>query len=252
MTAFSFRSSRRNDPTLAALELLNRLHRENRRALPAKFPMGHLHDSTKKLVLAGGKPDRPLYETATLAALRERLRSGDIWVEGSRAYRPLAEYLMPQAAFIEKKHGDRLDLGVPSDAQAWLDRMQQTLDFQLKQLAYRARSGKLEGVRLVEGALVVAPLESEVPDAAEALKWELNRHLPNVHITDLLAEVDSWTGFSDRFTHLRTADVVRNRSAILAAVLADATNLGPRRMAEASDVQCTSGKSQKSPSPSTI
>ena len=89
-------------------------------------------------------------------------------------------------------------------------------------------------VVVVDGALVVSPLESEVPEAAEALKWELNSFLPNVHITDLLAEVDGWTGFADKFTHLRTGDVVRNRSAILAAVLADATNLGPKRMAEAS------------------
>ena len=83
----------------------------------------------------------------------------------------------------------------------------------------------------MDGALVVSPLESEVPDAAEALKWELNSFLPNVHITDLLAEVDGWTGFADKFTHLRTGDVVRNRSAILATVLADATNLSPKRMA---------------------
>jgi Tn3 transposase DDE domain len=83
--------------------------------------------------------------------------------------------------------------------------------------------------RLVGSALIVTPLESEVPDAAEALKWELNSFLPNVHITDLLAEVDGWTGFTDKFTHLRIGGMVRNRSAILAAVLADATNLGPKR-----------------------
>src|SRR6204780_3375567 len=215
LAAFQFRASRRGDSVLAAIELLTQMHREHRRALPDKFPIGHLDEREKKLILAGDKLDRPLYEVATLGALRDRLPSGDIWVEGSRANRPLDEYLMPTGAFPEKKETDRLSLGVPADAPAWLDSMRRTLDFQLKQLAYRARAGKLEGVRLVDGALVVSPLESEVPEAAEALKWELNSFLPNVHITDLLAEVDGWTGFADKFTHLRTGDIVRNRSAIL-------------------------------------
>ena len=48
--------------------------------------------------------------------------------------------------------------------------------------------------------------------------------MPNLRITSLLAEVDHWTGFSDAFTHLLTA------------VLADGTNLGLTRMAEACSV----------------
>ena len=121
LAAFQFRASRRGDPMIAAIELLTQMHRENRRALSNKFPIGHLDEPAKKLILAGGKPDRPLYEVATLGALRDRLRSGDIWVEGSRAYRPLDEYLMPTGAFTEKKDADRLSLGVPADAPAWLE-----------------------------------------------------------------------------------------------------------------------------------
>ena len=129
LAAFQFRASRRGDPMIAAIELLTQMHRENRRALSNKFPIGHLDEPAKKLILAGSKPDRPLYEVATLGALRDRLRSGDIWVEGSRAYRPLDEYLMPTGAFTEKKDADRLSLGVPADAPAWLDSMRRTLDF---------------------------------------------------------------------------------------------------------------------------
>jgi len=234
LETFVFHSSRRHDPALAAVETLKKINRENHRTLPDRLPTGHLTETARKQIFAAGAADRRLYEIATLAALRDRLRSGDIWVEGSRAYRPLAEYLMPKAAFVEKKEADRLGLNVPGDGQAWLEQVQQALDFRLKQLAYRARTGKLDGVRLENDVLIVSPLRNEVPDEAEALKWELNSYLPNVHITDLLAEVDSWTNFSGKFTHLRTMDTVRNPAAILAAVLADATNLGAKRMAEAS------------------
>ncbi len=58
LAAFQFRASRRGDP-IAAIELLTQMHRENRRALPNKFPIRHLDEPAKKLILAGGKPDRP-------------------------------------------------------------------------------------------------------------------------------------------------------------------------------------------------
>jgi len=45
--------------------------------------------------------------------------------------------------------------------------------------------------------------------------------------------VDRWTGFADCFTHLTTGRAHDDPRAILTAVLADATNLGHARMAEA-------------------
>ena len=58
--------------------------------------------------------------------------------------------------------------------------------------------------------------------------------MPQIDITDLLAEVNTWTGFAQWFTHLRTGDDVRLTPALLAAILGDATNLGAKRMADAS------------------
>ena len=112
--------------------------------------------------------------------------------------------------------------------------MQQLLDFNLKRLAHRARNGKLEGVRLEAGTLLVTPLASEVPAAAEELNLELNDMYPLIEVPDLLREVHEWTGFADQFTHVRTGDMPQNIAAMLAGTLADATNLGPKRMAGAS------------------
>ena len=113
---------------------------------------------------------------------------------------------MPKPAFAALKAADELGLGVQGDAVAYLSEARQTLDFNLKRLAYRARNGKLEGVRLEAGQLVVTPLPGDVPAAAEELKWELADMYPLVEVPDLLTEVHAWTGFADRFTHIRTQE----------------------------------------------
>ena len=58
--------------------------------------------------------------------------------------------------------------------------------------------------------------------------------LPRVRITDLLVEVAAWSGFADRFVHARSGASASDQSALMGAILADATNLGLGRMAESS------------------
>ncbi|WP_320202251.1 Tn3 family transposase (plasmid) [Agrobacterium sp. rho-13.3] len=234
LQAFTFRSARRHDPLLAAIGLLKRLYAEKRRPLPDRVPLTHLSQTDRRLIFEQEKPDRRLYEIATLASLRDRLRSAEIWVDGSRSFRPIDEHLMPRTTFITMKDEDRLGLGVQSDGAQWLAEASQMLEVNLQRLAHRARSGKLEGVRLEAGTLIITPTASEIPVAAEALNAEISDMYPLVEVPDLLREVHEWTGFADHFTHVRTGDVPKNVSAMLAGVLADATNLGPKRMAGAS------------------
>ncbi len=73
-----------------------------------------------------------------------------------------------------------------------------------------------------------------MPPEAERLDRALDRLLPRVRITELLHEVCRRTGFAYAFTDLRSSKQVENESALLAAILADGTNLGLERMAHAS------------------
>jgi hypothetical protein len=56
--------------------------------------------------------------------------------------------------------------------------------------------------------------------------------LLHVKITDLLMEVDRWTGFTRHFVHLKTNEPSKDTSLVLTAILADATNLGLAKMAK--------------------
>ena len=58
--------------------------------------------------------------------------------------------------------------------------------------------------------------------------------MPRIRITDLLWDVNAQTGFLDAFTDLRSGRLHSNPVALLATILAGATNLGLERMAQAS------------------
>ena len=91
-------SRRRRDPLLAAVATLKMLYAEGRLVLPDRVPVGHLTKSERELIFGEGKPDRRLYEIATLSHLKNRLSSRNVWVEGSRSYRPRPTPSMPKSA----------------------------------------------------------------------------------------------------------------------------------------------------------
>ena len=112
LETFTFCSSRRHDSLLAAIGTLKTLNATGPAYLAGAGACRPPQHPSRKLIFTDAKPDRRLYEIATLAVLRERLRSGDIWVEGSRAFRPMDEQLMPKPAFAALKAADELGLGV--------------------------------------------------------------------------------------------------------------------------------------------
>jgi TnpA family transposase len=234
--AFVFRSFKPHDPILTAIDMLRAIYRRERRKLPDRVPAVFLKRSWRKRVKAGKEGfDGRAYEVAVLVHLRDRLRAGDIWVEGSRAYRTFDDYLLPRATFALMRAEQRLGLAVPDDFAAWRSERAATLDRKLKALALAAAKDQLPEAAITTDGLTVSPIRREEQDQARALSSRLYNLMPRIRITDLLAEVNAWTGFADRFTHFRTGEAAAiGEPALMGAILADATNLGLDRMAESS------------------
>ncbi len=89
-----------------------------------------------------------------------------------------------------------------------------------------AGTNDLPDAILTDSGLKITPLDASVPQAAQRLIDQVAASLPHIKITDLLLEVDTWTGYTAHFTHLKSGDAANDRIPLLTAILADAINMG--------------------------
>lgn len=205
LAALTFQTSRPSDPLLGAVEVLRRFYDDGKSVLPKRLPSSFLKPRWRKLVYPGdGSFNRRAYEIATIVHLRERIGSGSIWVDGSRAYRTLDDYLLPQPAYVIMRDEARLALGVDPDFHTWIADRRARTSARMREVEAAVAAGKLVDVVIEHGELTISPLRRSVPEEAEDLKARLYALLPRVRITELLAEVATWTGFADRFVHAQT------------------------------------------------
>jgi TnpA family transposase len=214
---------------LAALTLLASLNESGKREVPPDAPMP-FRKEWRRLVMEEGGLNRRLYETAVLATLRDKLRSGDVWVERSASYRRFDSYLVPQDAVPVITAG----LKLPATADEWLAGRTSELDRRLKRFSRRLLRGELEGVELRDGCLHLTPVRATATLETRTFADGIEAMMPAARITELLHEVNRVTDFASAFTNLRTGERCDDVNALLAAILADATNLGLGRMAAAS------------------
>src|SRR5260363_62667 len=78
---------------LSAVETLKTLNAENARKVPQDVPTRFVRKRWESLVFKAEGVDRRFYELCTLSALKNALRSGDLWVQGSRQFKDFGDDL---------------------------------------------------------------------------------------------------------------------------------------------------------------
>ncbi len=217
---------------LDAIEVLRGMNTDNARKLPADAPTGFIKPRWQKLVMTDAGIDRRYYELCALSELKNSLRSGDIWVQGSRQFKDFEDYLVPPEKFTSLKQSSELPLAVATDCEQYLHERLTLLEAQLATVNRMAAANDLPDAIITESGLKITPLDAAVPDTAQALIDQTAMVLPHVKITELLLEVDEWTGFTRHFTHLKSGDLAKDKNLLLTTILADAINLGLTKMAE--------------------
>jgi hypothetical protein len=109
LQVFTFRSWQADDPILVALDILRTMYTQGQRFLPDRVPLAFLNKPWRQFLRQASAMDRQTYEIATIVHLRDRLRAGDIWVDGSRAFRAFDDFLLPPKVFDDMQRERKLD-----------------------------------------------------------------------------------------------------------------------------------------------
>ena len=232
LSTFEFQGTTANAPVIEALEVLKGLNETGRRTVPEDAPTSFVKGRWEKHVMQDETIERHAYELCALSELRSGLRSGDIWIKGSRQYKAFEDYLMPKGQWQWLKHSKETGVGVVEDVSIYLTERKEALHRELTTVEKLLVEEKLPDVRLVKGELVITPLAKAVPDEVEDLTRQAYALLPRIKLPELLLEVNAWTGLDRHFTHLHTGEPPKDRTALFATLLADAINLGLSKMAE--------------------
>ncbi|WP_341305482.1 Tn3 family transposase [Pseudomonas sp. TMP25] len=218
---------------LDAIEVLRAMNTDSTRKVPADAPTAFVKPRWARLVHTSDGLDRRYYELCALSELKNALRSGDVWVQGSRQFKVFDEYLVPAEKFTSLKLASQLPLAVTTDCDQYLQERLSLLEQQLATVnALAAANGLPDATITTESGLKITPLDAVLPDTAQALIDRAAMLLPRVKITEMLMEVDEWTGFTRHFTHLKTGDIAKDKTLLLTTILADGINLGLSKMAD--------------------
>jgi len=221
-------------PLIDALKIINDMNETGKRKVPEDAPLGFISNRWRKYVFEqDGSINKHYYEFAAYTELKNRIRSGDVAVNGSRNYKDFNEYLVSKNDWDNKKAVLK-KLAVSLCPDEYLQERNEALHARLRWTSENA--DKLDGVTIGDNRIHVDKLERDTPEEAIALSEKLYKMLPRIKLPDLLIEVEGWTNFDRHFIHASAGTVAKGneKAVLMAALMAMGTNIGLVKMADSS------------------
>ncbi len=205
--ALSFAASVSPSEVLDAVVLLQTMNAGGRRHVPDDAPVDFVPARWRPyLDVARAAGDANLYkhywELCVLFALQGGLRSGEIWVKGSRRYADPASYLISVETWPARR-GEVMELTkMPATFAERLTAIDAEMSRYLDDLEALLADPDSPVSVDADGQLHLKALTAEVIDPEVlAQRDAVVARLPRVPLTELLIEVDRESGFSAHLTH---------------------------------------------------
>ena len=242
--ALPFQAAAGSETLIRAVESLRALDAGARGPLTTNDPHGfvpaewrpHLITANKMDDKAAGRLDRPIWEISLAFAVRDALRAGRLFLAQSRDHVSFWNLIYDDRAWEQTRDQAYGRLDLPTDGQAFLDRLAAEFDRAARAAQRGLASNRFASVR--NGRLTLKRRDALlIPPVLRELRATIAASLPRVRIEDLLQDVDEWCGFTRAFQPLggyqpRSTDPHRS---LLATLIAHGTNLGLAAMSQSVD-----------------
>ncbi|HSH82141.1 MAG TPA: Tn3 family transposase, partial [Herpetosiphonaceae bacterium] len=243
LQALSFRSNNAlHQPVIRALRLIKASTESRARYYPVEedVPLdGVVRPSWREIIVERDKDghervNRVNYEICVLQALREGLRSREIWVEGSARFGN-PDHDLP-ADYEIQRDTYYTALGQPRDAATFIASLQQEMREALEALHRELpRNRHVQILSKANGWIKLSPLDPlPEPVNLARLKSMIGLRWPTTSLLDILKETDLQLHVTDLFTSVASREIIERstlQQRLLLCLYGIGTNTGLKRVA---------------------
>ncbi len=164
LEAFEFEAAPPAEPVLEALTVLREMNEKGKRKVPDDAPTDFVRRRWQRHVFGeDGGIDKPFYEMGAMNELNNALRSGDVWVPGSRRYADFEDYLLPREQWEDIKKNGGPPVAINPDLDEYLAERSEELHHELTTVSRMISRGRLTNVRIEGGELKFSQGKSVLP-----------------------------------------------------------------------------------------
>lgn len=223
-------------PVIKGIELINQYRGSAKQFFPNEedVPLqGVVKRDWMALVIQNGSVNRATYELALLAALRNRLKCKEIWVERAFKYGN-PDHDLPQD-FDNNRRQYFEKLGVERSSRKFVKGLQETMRESLKMLNSNINTNsKVKILSKKGGWISISPFEAQPePENIHDIKKSVISKWPMTSLLDMLKETELRTGFSKCFQTVGAVEKIGSETLqrrLMLTLFGLGTNMGLKRV----------------------
>lgn len=240
--ALKFSSDSIQEPLLKAITFLKNYFTsttQERKILVNQAPLKWLPKHWKQHLVKDNEVDMAKFEFMVYQLIAEQIETGHVYVQNSLSFKSLSSYLISDEKWkdklqILKKLGNKKLL---TPIHQLLEDFEKTLEGLIAYVNKRIANGENKSIKIKKEENDIT-FTLPYTSFADKENHSLFRQVPQISIAEILQFAQKGCHFTTAFTHIKPYDAKDKLDpvAIMACIIANATNLGIYKMAQSSDL----------------